>query len=364
MNVKVPQHIQDLKSYNPGKTVSELVKQYNLGEIAVLWNNENNFGTSPKAVEAMQAVLKDSYLYPDPLSMKLREKIARQIGKNSQNIVVGNGSEGLLMNIFKAFCKDDDQILTSEGTFVITYVWSQINDLDCKKVPMTLDYRYDAEGIVNAVDDNTKIVYLANSNNPTGSMITKAELRFIMENVPPHVLVIADEAYFEYSVVLSDEFADSTKFDYPNLITLRTFSKAYGIAGVRVGYAIGDEKIISTLLKVKLTFEPSNVAQAAGIGALKDDEFLQKTVGNNSKGLAFLYQNLDRLGVKYIPSYANFVMIDFEDEKKASRITQNLLERGVFVRLLPAFRLPHCIRVSVGLPEENELFIRKLEEVI
>jgi histidinol-phosphate aminotransferase len=362
--IKLPENIERLSNYKPGKPIEEIIKELKLTRTAILWNNENNLGASPKALAAMQEVIANTHLYPDPLSMDLRTKLAKRLGKKTENIVVGNGSEALLMNILKSYCSGDDELLTSDGSFVIIYVWSVINNTKVVRVPLTQDYRYDMKGIAEKINPKTKVVYLSNINNPTGAMITAQELKEFMKKVPEHVLVIVDEAYFEYSKAVLTNFPDSTLMDYKNVITLRTFSKCYGIAGIRIGYGIAEPEIIEPLIKVKLTFEPSNLAQAAGIGALDDEEFLERTVKNNVRGLYFFYREFERMGLKYTPSFGNFVMIDLGTAERVQETARLLMERGVFVRPLVAFGLPHCIRITVGTPEDNALCVEKLKEVM
>jgi histidinol-phosphate aminotransferase len=351
--VRLPEHIEKLSNYKPGKPIEEIIKELGLTRTAILWNNENNFGASPKALDAMRRALDTTHLYPDPLSTDLRTKLAARLGKKPENIVVSNGSEGLLMNILKAFCQGDDELLTSDGSFVIIYVWSMINNIPVVRVPLTSDYRYDMKAMAEKIGPKTKIVYLSNINNPTGAMITEEELHTFMKKVPEHVLVIVDEAYFEFSKGANSDFPDSTTMSYKNVITLRTFSKSYGIAGIRIGYGIAEPELIDPLVKVKLTFEPSNIAQAAGIGALDDEEFLQKTIKNNNEGLQYFYREFERLGLKFVPSFGNFVMIDMGTAERVQEVFKLLMERGVFVRPLVAFGLPHCIRITVGTPEDN-----------
>jgi histidinol-phosphate aminotransferase len=362
--LKPPAHIERLRNYEPGKTVEQIAREYNLKKVAVLWNNENNLGTSRKAMEAVTRALASSNLYSDPLSTELREKIAKRLGKKPQNIIAGNGSEGLMMNIIRAFCADEDEILTSEGSFVIIYVWSAVSHVKCVRVPLTDDYRYDMKKIYQSISPKTKIIYLSNANNPTGAVITMQEMREFLEKVPKEILVIADEAYFEFSSAIDKNFPDTVKMGYPNIITLRTFSKAYGIAGIRIGYGIADEKIINPLIKVKLTFEPGNLAQAAGIGAMDDDEFLKQTMDNNISGLKYFYREFGKLGLKYIPSYGNFVMVDFGTAEKVQEIFYQLMKRGVLIRPLNAFGLSHCVRITVGLPWENQMCVEKLKEIL
>lgn len=362
--IRLPENIERLQSYQPGKPIEELIKELGLTKTAILWNNENNLGTSPKAIEAMQKAMGSSYLYPDPLSMDLRAKLSARLNKKPENIVVGNGSEGLLMNILKAYCSGSDELLTSDGSFVIIYVWSMINNIPLVRVPLTKDYRYDMKAMAEKIGPKTKVIYLSNINNPTGAMITEQELREFMSKVPPHVLVIADEAYFEFSKGITEDFPDTTTMGYKNLITLRTFSKSYGIAAVRIGYAIAEPEIIEPLIKVKLTFEPSNMAQAAGMGALDDEDFLQRTISNNNEGLKYFYNEFGKMGLKFVPSFGNFVMLDMGSAERVQEMFKALMKRGVFVRPLVAFGLPHCVRITVGTADDNRLCAEKMEEVL
>lgn len=361
--IKVPEHIKSVQSYKPGKTIEQLIAENNWTQHAVLWNNENTLGVSEKAMDEVRKALGTSNYYPDPRASLLCSKIANKVGKKPENVILSNGSEGLLMSIIKAFCSDDDEFLTSEGTFVIVYNWAKVNNILCKALPLTTDYAFDLEAILKSVNRQTKVIYLSNVNNPTGTMITRKDLVNFLEKIPDSILVIVDEAYFEFSHDLSEEYPDSTTLGFDNVVSLRTFSKAYGIAGIRLGYAIASEEIISTLYKVRLTFEPSNLAQAAGVGAIDDTEFLEKTLKNNSDTLSYYYQEFKRLDVAYIPSYGNFIMTVHEDAIEAKRIFDELMKRGVFVRLLGG-PLGHCVRVSTGRPDENKLCIQALSEVM
>ncbi|GAB4247801.1 MAG: histidinol-phosphate transaminase [Ekhidna sp.] len=363
MNVQIPDHIAAIKSYQPGKTIPQLKEEYGWDKVAILWNNENTLGYSPKSRQAVIDAYDSINYYPDPLSMDLRTRLAEKHGKKVSQIIMGNGSESVLMLAIRAMCSGEDEFLTSEGAFMIIYNWARINNVRCVSMPMTDQYGFDLEAIKSRINRNTKVIYLANANNPTGSMISREDLDAFMKHVPDHILVIVDEAYFEFSEALSVEFPDSLKMDYPNLLTLRTFSKAYGIAGVRLGYGVGDEKVIESMMKAKLTFEPTALAQAAGLGALDDTGFLNKTVKNNTSELNKFYKAFGKMGVKYVPSYANFVMTIWEDREEVMRIFKALMKDGVLVRpLLPP--IDHCIRVSVGRPEENQHFLESLEKVL
>jgi histidinol-phosphate aminotransferase len=362
--IRIPDNIQELTAYKPGKSIEQIVEELNLTKTAVLWNNENNFGCSPKAKIKMAEAMDHLYLYSDPLSTPLRTQIARENGIQPEQVVVGNGSEGIMQNLMRAFCKGDDEVLTFQGTFVIIYVWSMLNDTPCKKVPLTDAYGFDLNPILEQITDKTKVIYLSNPNNPTGAMISEKALRDFMTKVPEHILVVIDEAYYEYASVITAEYPDSIRMNYSNVLTLRTFSKAYGLAGMRVGYAMGHVDLIEPLMRVKLTFEPSSLAQAAGEGALEDVDFLANTVQNNKEQLPVFYKAFDEMSVTYVPSFANFVMIDIGTPEKATQVFEDLLKKGVFVRVLAAFGLPHCIRITVGTPEENAFCIEMMKEVL
>ena len=331
--------------------------------MAVLWNNENTLGYSKKSMTAVMESFNRTNYYPDPTSWGLRKRLAEKHNRTVEEVIIGNGSESILMMAIKATCGAEDELLTSEGTFVIVNNWAKINNTRSVSMPLKDDYSFDMDSIKNRVNRNTKVIYLANANNPTGTIIREQELRTFMQTIPDHILVIVDEAYFEFSQALDNEYPDSLKFNFPNILTLRTFSKAYGIAGVRLGYGIGHPKIIEAIHKTRLTFEPGTLAQAAGVGALQDTTFLQHTIDNNTQGLSYLYNEFDRLGVKYVPSYANFVMTLWESEEQAQLIFNKLMESGVLVRPL-AGKLAHCIRISIGRPEELELLIEKLEAIL
>ena len=362
--IRIPDNIHELKAYKPGKSIAQIVEELKLTKTAILWNNENNFGCSPKAKSRMAEAMDNLYLYSDPLSTSLRTQIARENGIQADQVVVGNGSEGIMQNLMRAFCKGDDEVLTFKGTFVIIYVWSMLNDTPCKKVPLSDVYGFDLNLIIEQITDKTKVIYLSNPNNPTGAMISENALRDFMTKVPDHILVVIDEAYYEYAIAITKEYPDSIRMNYSNVLTLRTFSKAYGLAGMRVGYAMGHIDLIEPLMRVKLTFEPSSLAQAAGEGALADVDFLTKTVQNNKEQLPIFYKAFDEMAVTYVPSFANFVMIDMRTPEKASQVFEGLLKQGVFVRVLAAFGLPHCIRITIGTPEENAFCIEMIKEVL
>jgi histidinol-phosphate aminotransferase len=299
--------------------------------------------------------------YPNG-GLDIRHDLADRFRLKLDNVIAGSGSEGIMSNIIRAFLCDDDEVLTSEGTFVGFYVLARSRGTRLVTVPLR-DWRFDLEGIAARINEHTKIIYLANPNNPTGTIFTRAEFDAFIRRVPPHVLIILDEAYFEYAQ-RTPEYPDSMSYRYDNVITLRTFSKAYGIAGVRIGYGFAHDALITNLLKVKLPFEPSTLAQAAGIGALRDREFLRSTLEANEQGKLMLPPALRDLGLTVVPTEANFVCVPLASEEAAEALYQGLLQHGVIIRPLRAFGLPRCVRITIGTAAQNLVLIDALRTVL
>lgn len=362
--ISVPERIAHLESYKPGKAVLNVFEGKGFSRTAILSSNENNLGTSPLARKAMVQALDQMFLYPEPGATALRVKLAEKIGRAPSEIMVGNGSDSILSILFRAFFDPGDELVSSWGTFVAVNVMTKLNDIPYRQVPMAPGYAFDLDAIAKAIGPKTKAVYLCNPNNPTGAMITQQALDRFLAQVPEHILVVIDEAYAEFATALSPEYPDTTRYRLPNLITLRTFSKAYGLAGVRLGFAVASEALIQTLIKVKLTFDPSLMAQAAGLGALEDDAFIEKTVQHHIEWLAYYHETFASMELNFVRSYGNFVMVDFGTEEKAMQVFQGLMDRGVFVRPLRFFQLPHCLRISVGTADECRLLVEKLKETL
>jgi len=355
--IKIPENIQQIANYKPGKPGADMFDGKTMERTAILCSNENNFGSSPLASKAIQDHLSQMYLYPDPTGDALKSKICSKMGYTKDQIILGNGSDGILYTLFKAFFEKGEHLLTSDATFVSLKAMAKMNNVPYRTIPMKKGYAFDLDAIFEAIDYQTKVIYLCNPNNPTGAMIPHDELMEFIARVPSDRLVIVDEAYFEFSKNLSEDYPDSTRMGFENVLTLRTFSKSYGLAGIRLGYGIGHPSIIQTLQKVKLTFNPNLLAQVAGAAALDDEEFLHKTLSNNQIELYKMYEFFEELEITYIPSYANFVMIDLKKEEIVEGVYELLRQRGVLTRRLGSFGLPHCLRVSIGRPEENEWFM-------
>jgi histidinol-phosphate aminotransferase len=358
----VPRHIQLLEPYVAGKSIEELRRELGLEKIVKLASNENPLGVSPQAFRAIQEALPDVNRYPSPDFYDLRLALARRYDVKIENVFAAHGSEGIIAVIMGTFLLDDEEALTSANSFISFRIQAQSRGIKISEVPLK-DYRLNLTAIADRIHDKTKVIYLANPNNPTGTIFTVSEFRDFMKRVPERVLVILDEAYFEFAHY-DPVFPDSMQYRLDNVITLRTFSKAYGLAGIRIGYGFAAEPLIGNLMKVKLTFEPSHLAQAAGIAAMHDTEFLEKTLRLNRLGLQFYYDLFDRLGIRYLKSHANFVTIILDSEETVNRLYDRLLRQGVIVRPLRAFGLPNGIRISTGLEEENELFAKALEKVL
>ncbi len=354
--VRIPKHIQELTPYEPGKKGEKLFNGPQPKETAILCSNENNLGPSPKAVNAMAIALRNVHVYPDPLGTRLRVAIANKLGLSKEHVALGDGSDGILYSLFNAFCEAQDHIITSKGSFISVKVFSSLYQIPLIEVPLTKQYEFDLNSILKRINDHTQIIYLCNPNNPTGTIIREKELSNFLAQVPRHILVIVDEAYYEFASMITPEYPDSTKMGYENVLTLRTFSKAYGLAGIRLGYAMGHPTLIQTIIKTQPIFSPGSVSMAAGIGALADDEFLLFTIKHHLKGLNQHYQTLQEAGISYTPSYGNFVMADLESSEHALWLCDQLESRGIKIRRLHAFGLPSCVRISVGTDRENEYF--------
>jgi histidinol-phosphate aminotransferase len=354
----VPDHVLNLKTYQAGRSAHEVAREFGLTRVVKLASNENPWGPSRRATAAVREVLDQANRYPDPAALELRGALARKYGLSNDNIIIGNGSEGIIAGITRAFLQSGDEVVTSEGAFQGFTVLCRSRGFEPIQVPLA-DYRFDLGGIAKEINASTKLIYLCNPNNPTGTFFVRAEFERFMAQVPARVLVILDEAYFEFGSRLAG-FPDSMDYRHDNVITLRTFSKAYGLAGYRVGYGFGHPVLIANLWKVKLPFEPGLLAQVAALAALADDEFLDLTLLANQEGLLFFYAELARLGLDYLPSSTNFVAFFVPAPWSGRELYEAMLRRGVIVRPLDHSGLPECLRISVGTPEENQLCVAAL----
>ena len=358
----VPSYIQNLANYVPGKAIKEVQRELGLDHVDKLASNENSLGPSPKAIEAMAKTLSGLHRYPDVSGYELRTKLARRYNINMDNVILGGGSEGIMSTIMRTFLLSDDEIVSAANSFIGFRVLANASGRKVHWVPMK-NYRYDLEAMAEKVTDYTKIIYIANPDNPMGTYITRKEFEEFYVHIPERVLIILDEAYYEFAQSRND-YPDSMTYRYDNIITLRTFSKAYGLAGLRIGYGFAHDELIRNLMKVKEPFSPSLIAQTAGSAAMDDSAFLEKTLTINETGYTFLQKELTSMGIETVPSVANFITSIWETNAQALDITQSLLKKGIIVRNLKAFGWPNCIRISIGTADENGRFIDALKFIL
>ncbi len=354
----VPSYIASLRAYEAGRDIASVQREFGLADVAKLASNENPLGASPMALRSMMGAMDRLNRYPSG-GLELRQMLAREFDLKVENVIAGSGSEGIMSNIIRAFLCDEDEVLTTEAAFVGFQVLAKSRGVTYRTVPYR-EWHYDLPALAQEINEHTKIIYLANPNNPTGTIFTKHEFDAFYGHVPERVLIILDEAYFEYAKD-NPRYPDSMHYRYDNVITLRTFSKAYGLAGIRIGYGFAHEALIGNLLKVKLPFEPGTLAQAAGIGALADKAFLHRTLELNARGLRLISDSLRAAGYIVVPSEANFVMVELASEEHASSLTHELLKQGIIVRPLKSFGLPRCIRISTGTDQENQRCVEAME---
>jgi len=359
--IDIPKHVRTLRPYKPGKPISELAREMNLARIVKLASNENPLGPSPKAVQAIAEAVKQLHRYVDPQAEKLVRKLADKTGKKPEQIVFGHGTDALIAYIVNTFTVEGDEVLTSDGTFIGIYVSTNKLARRLRKVPLK-DYRFDLNAIAGSVTEATRIIYLANPNNPTGTMFTASEFETFMQRIPDNVLVLLDEAYWTYAASVKD-YPDGLRYDYDNLIVTRTLSKAYGLAGLRVGFAVGPEYLIGELRKVRLPFEPNHLAQVAAMSALDDGDFLARTIEINRASLARMTSRFDQLGLTYLPTAANFVLLIMPSEVSAARFFQECLQRGLILRHVDTFGIAEGVRINSGTLDETEFALQVIEQV-
>ncbi|MFQ3620784.1 MAG: histidinol-phosphate transaminase [Spirochaetales bacterium] len=350
--MKLRKSLSTIVPYSPGKLKEGAIK---------LASNENPLGPSPKAIKRLQAMASQVYLYPDAGAVKLRDALASRLGVERENLIVGNGSDEVLCLITGAYIEEGDVAVTSEHTFSEYTFATVLFGGQMRYAPMQQG-RFDLEAILNRVDGRTKIIFLCNPNNPTGTSFGEQEFLKFMERVPKEVLVVSDEAYREY--VDRQDFPNTIRHlaQYPNLVVLRTFSKIYGLAGLRVGYGVGAQETISDFFKTKTPFNVNLLAQEAALAALEDEEFVQNSITSNQEGKEFLYKEFERLGLFYYPTDANFICVQVK--RDSMEVFQKVMDLGVTIRPLRSFQLNDWIRVTIGTEEQNRTFIACLEKVL
>ena len=346
--------IAEIKEYVPGKTPAR-------PGVIKLASNENPFGPSPAALEAIAKESKNLQIYPDQKANLLREALAKKFGPSKDNFICGNGSDDIMQILAATYLNPNDEVIISKNTFSVYELVARIFGGTLVFVGLN-NYEQDLNAIASAITPKTKLIFLTNPHNPTGTIFAAGELDAFLKKVPDNVLVVVDEAYAEF--VESKEFPDTLKSlkAGKNIIVLRTFSKFYGLAGLRVGYGIARADLIAPMLKAKMPFNVSRLAQVGAAAALSDKEFLDKTYKNNSEGKKYLYGELDKLGMDYKKTEANFVFINIK--KPADEVFLKMMAEGVIVRPLTSFGLPQAIRVSIGTGEQNEKLIAAVKKAL
>lgn len=352
--------VQELHPYQPGKPISELERELGITNIVKLASNENPIGISAKAKAAMEKEFSDLARYPDANGYYLKAKLAERLGVGIGQITLGNGSNDVLELIARVFVAPEHEVIYSQHAFVVYPIVTQA--IGAKKVVIPAkDWGHDLEATAAAITPNTRMIFIANPNNPTGTWVNKTDLKAFMDKVPQDVIVVVDEAYYEY--VEYAEYPQTVPWikEYPNLIVTRTFSKAYGLAGVRAGYAVANEEITGLINRPRQPFNMNSLALAAAEAVLDDHAYLQKALDVNKSGMQQLISVFDELGYDYIPSVTNFITVDMK--QAAGPLYQQMLEQGVIVRPVGNYEMPNHLRISIGLEEENAKFIRVLREM-
>ncbi|HAS04090.1 histidinol-phosphate transaminase [Pasteurella multocida] len=357
----VNEGVKQLHPYQAGKPIEELERELGIANIIKLASNENPFGLSDSAKQAILAELDNLTRYPDSNGFYFKQTVAKKFGLSPEQITLGNGSNDLLELVAHTFANEQDEILFSQYAFIVYPLVTQA--INAKKVEIPAkNYGADLDGFLQAISDKTKLIYLANPNNPTGTFLSAGEISQFLNQVPAHVIVVLDEAYTEFT--LPEERVDSFTLlkKHPNLVICRTLSKAYGLAGLRIGYAVSSAEIADLFNRVRQPFNCNSLALAAATAVINDDAFIAKVAENNRQGLKLLEDFFTAKGLNYIPSKGNFVMLDVN--QPALPIYQALLQKGVIVRPIAGYGLPNHLRISIGLPEENQRFLLALSEVL
>ena len=356
-----PPYIRAIAPYQTGKPIAELERELGISGIVKLASNENPLGCSPLAVAAMHEAIKTIALYPDGNGFELKDALSKRYGVEPARIVLGNGSNDMLELVARAFLTVGDKAVYSAHAFAVYPLATQAVGATGVSVPAT-NFGHDLKAMLKAaMEQQAKLVFIANPNNPTGTFLNAADLLVFMRALPPQILVVLDEAYNEYLPVECRYDSVSWLREFPNLIISRTFSKAYGLAGLRVGYAFANAQVADMMNRVRQPFNVNSLAQAAAVAALQDTDFVQQTFALNLRGMKQIVDGLTGLGLEHIPSFGNFVSFKIRD---AARIYRRLLELGVIVRPVANYAMPDYLRVSIGLESENEKFLSALQQIL
>jgi len=362
----IPPNIRSMGRYVPGKSVKQAERESGVPSIK-LASNENPFGPSPLAVEAIKLAAAETNWYPEADCTGLRQLLARKHGLTPDHVLVTAGTSSFLHIVGRTLLGPGLNAITSELSFISYPIVCQAAGATLVKVPMR-DYGYDLDGILKAVHADTRVIFFANPNNPTGSFVHVDEVDRFLDRVPPHVLVVLDEAYSDFAEAFAAErgveYSHGLRYidEGRNVVVMRTFSKAQGLAGLRLGYGLAHPELMNYLGRVKVVFSVSSISEAAGVAAVRDQSHVEKTIRNNMEGARYLAAELNAMGLKVLPTWANFVYVDVGED--ATSVTQRLQSEGVIVRPLGNWGARTAIRVSIGTPGQNEAFVAAMKKVV
>lgn len=353
--------VLDLVAYEPGKPIEETARELGLKpeDIVKLASNENPLGPSPKAIEAIRKIAGQVHIYPDGAAFRLRSAIADRYGVRFEETAVGSGSSEIIELVCHAFLNKDTEVVAARHAFSMYPIMTKLFGASYVEVPNKPDWTHDLQGFLHAITDKTRIVFITNPTNPIGTVVTQQEIDDFMAKVPDHVVVCFDEAYHEFC----DSPADTLKYvrEGRNVVVLRTFSKVYGLAGLRIGFGLAPQSICSLLHKTRTPFNAHIVAQEAALAALEDQEHIRRTVDNNRKEMKRYEQAFADMGLEWIPSQGNFVLVKVREGRK---VFQDMLRQGVITRAQDGYGLPEWIRITIGLPQENTKCLEVLRAVL
>jgi len=351
--------LDKLKEYVPGKSIREIQLKHGLADVVKLASNENPLGPSPKAKEAYRAAADQLHLYPQGSAPELISALSAKLGVSPNQLIPGNGSDEILDLVGRAYVRPGDKVLGASSTFSVYETVAHTNGAEYVPVPLR-NWTYDLDALRAAIDARTRVIFICNPNNPTGTWLSRTDLNAFLAQVPAHILVVVDQAYCEFADEPAYPDLISELAQYPNLLLARTFSKIYGLAGLRVGYGIGSPTVITALWKVKPPFNVNLPAQIAATAALADTVHIDRSLELNRNGKQWLATQLTELGLEFLPTQANFLCIRIGTQ--ASEFVTWLESRGLIIRWLRSFSMPEWVRVTIGTQSENELFLRLLRE--
>jgi len=352
-------HLLKITPYKPGKPIKELKRELGLKKAIKLASNENALKPSLKVLLKVTSELADLNRYPDGGCFYLKAKLARKFRLKPKNFVIGNGSDEVITFAIKAFVKENEEVLIAKPTFLIYGIASKVANVKTITIPLK-NFKYDLEKMKKRVTRKTKLIFIANPDNPTGSYVSRKEVEKFLRGLRKDIIIFFDEAYYEFGKQFRDYPETLKLLNSRNIIITRSFSKIYSLAGLRVGYGIAKPSLIEAMEKVREPFNVNSLAQAGALAALEDNEHIKRTLEFTGRGKEFLYSQLSELGIKYVPSATNFVLIKIG--RNAAKVYNNLLRKGIIVRYMAAWGLKDFIRVTIGTMDENKKFIEALKE--